>query len=121
MQLAVELLGGLRDRAPLIARAGELVFGRLAAAVAAGDRGCAIGRAAGDFVELHLAGKAVVEPDDGQAEMQEVGDDREQRGLLAAVLGRGRGKGAADLAVRKFAICDDMRPKRVPVPTMMAS
>ncbi len=32
--------------------------------------------------------------------MQEVGDDREQRGLLAAVLGRARGKGAADLAVQ---------------------
>src|SRR6266404_6590597 len=98
---AMPFFCGLCDHASLIARAGELVLARLAAAVAAGDCSHAVGRAAGDFVELHLAGKAVVQPDDDHAEMQEVGDDREQRGLLAAVLGRGRAKGAADLAVQR--------------------
>src|SRR6516165_4432983 len=71
---AMQFPCGLGDHAALIARAGQLVFGRLAAAVAAGDRGCAVGRAAGDFVELHLASKAVVEADDRHAEMQEIGD-----------------------------------------------
>src|SRR3984957_9789487 len=98
---AMQFLCRLRDHASLIARAGEFVVGGLAAAVAAGDRGGAIGRAAGDVIELHLAGEAVVQADDGHAEMQQVGDDREKRGLLAAVLGRGRGKGAADLAVQR--------------------
>src|SRR6267143_1012309 len=91
----------LRGLASLIARAGQLVVARLTAAVAAGDCSHAVGRAAGDLVKLHLAGKAVIQPDHDHAEMQEVGDDREQRGLLAAVLGRGRRKGGADLAVQR--------------------
>src|SRR6202521_2035166 len=86
---AMQFFRGLCDHASLIARARELVFGWLAAAVAAGDGGRAIGRAAGDLVELHLSGEAVVKADNGHAEMQEVGNDREQRGLLAAVLGCG--------------------------------
>src|SRR4051812_18581190 len=97
---AMQFFRGLRDHTSLIARAGQLVFTGLAAAVAAGDRGGAIGRAAGDFIELHLAGKAVIEADDGHAEVQQVGDDRKQRGLLAAMLRGGRGEGAADLAVQ---------------------
>src|SRR5437899_720740 len=99
--LAMKLLGGLRDRASLIARAGELVGAGLAAAVAAGDRGGAVGCAAGDFVELHLAGKAVVQADDGRAEMLQVGHDRDQRGFLPAMRGRGRSERAADLAVQR--------------------
>src|SRR3954470_20425710 len=98
---AMQFVRGLRDQASLIARAGNLVLPGLAAAVAAGDGGRAIGRAAGDLVELHLAGKTVVEADHRHAKMQEVGDDRKQRGLLAAVLGRARGEGAADLAVQR--------------------
>ena len=45
--------GSLRDRAALIACAGEFILARLAAAVAAGDRRGAIGRAAGDLVDSH--------------------------------------------------------------------
>src|SRR5882757_6108077 len=97
---AMQFARGLRDHTSLIARAGKLVLAWLAAAVAAGDGGRAIGRAAGDLVELHLAGKAVVEPDDRHAEVQQVGDHRKQRSLLAAVLGRARSEGAADLAVQ---------------------
>src|SRR4029077_319847 len=97
----MQLFSGLRDHAPLIARAGELVGAGLAAAVAAGDRGRAIGRTAGDLIELHLAGEAVVETNDRHSEVQEIGDDREQRGLLAAMLGRSRREGAADLAVQR--------------------
>jgi hypothetical protein len=47
--------------------------------------------------------EAVVEADDHHAEVQQVGDDREQGGLLAAVLGGGRGEGPADLAVQRAA------------------
>src|ERR1700686_2506621 len=97
---AMQFLRRLRDHASLIARAGEFVFAGLTAAVTPGDRGRAIGWPAGDLVELHLAGKAVVQADNGHAEMQQIGDDREQRGFLATVLGRGRGEGAADLAVQ---------------------
>src|SRR5258707_15785834 len=57
---AMQFVRGLRDRTSLITCAGQLVFAGLTAAIAAGDRGGAIGRAAGDFIELHLAGKAVI-------------------------------------------------------------
>src|SRR5438552_4930199 len=97
---AMQFFRGLRDHASLIARAGKFVLAGLAAAVAAGDRGGAIGRAAGDFVQLHLAGKAVIEADDRHAEMQEVGDDGKQRSLLAAMPSGARGEGAADFAVQ---------------------
>src|SRR5438046_9232412 len=84
---AMQFAGGLGDHASLIARAGEFVFARLAAAVAAGDRGGAVGRAAGDFVEFRLPGEAVVKADDGPADVPQGGDDREQRGFMAARLG----------------------------------
>src|SRR5207244_8732589 len=82
---AMQFFRGLRDHASLIARARKLVRARQAAAVAAGDGGRAIRRAAGDFVELHLAGKAVIEADHGAAEMPQVVDDRVQRGHLDAM------------------------------------
>src|SRR6202048_5609408 len=83
---AMQFFRGFSDPVSLIARARELVFAGRAAAVAAGNRGRAIGRAARDFVELHLARKAVIQADDGHAEMQQIGNDREQRDLLPAAL-----------------------------------
>ncbi len=66
--------------------------------------------------------------------MQQVGDDREERRLLPAMLGGSRSEGAADLAVeltlepdaagtvpRTNAIWLAMRPNRVGAPTMMPS
>src|SRR5436305_8600140 len=84
---AMQFVRGLRDRASLIARACEFVLRRLAAAVAAADGGGAIGRATCNLVELHLAGKSVIQTDHGHAELQQVGDDRKQRRLLTAMLG----------------------------------
>jgi len=46
---------------------------------------------------------AVVEADNHHAEMQKIGDDREQRGLLPAMLCGGRRKRAADFAVERTA------------------
>jgi hypothetical protein len=86
---AVQLVCGLRNLAALIAGSLELVRTRLARAVAAGDRGGPVGRAAGDLVERHLPGMAVIEADNHHAEVQEVGDDREQRRFLPAMLGGG--------------------------------
>src|SRR5260221_8776349 len=83
IESAMQFVCGLRDHTSLITRAGELVFAGLTAAVAAGDRGGAVGRAAGDLIELHLAGKTIVEANDRHTKVQEIGDDREQRGLLA--------------------------------------
>ena len=83
------------------------------------------------LVNLHLAGEPVVQSDHRHAEVEQVGDDGEQRRLLAAVLRRRRREGAAYLALeapfahrrpagsRKLAIWDDILPKRVPVPTTM--
>src|SRR5438270_11750204 len=96
----VQFSGGFGNHAALIARARELVFTGLAAAVTARDRGRAIGRSTRDLIELHLAGEAVVEAHDRQSEMQEVGDNRKQRGFLAPMLSSGRGEGTADLAVQ---------------------
>src|ERR1700722_10718287 len=78
---AMQFFRGLRDHASLIARASHLVFGWLSAAVAAGDGGRAVRRAAGDLVKFHLAAKTVIQADDGHAEMQQVGDNGEQRGF----------------------------------------
>src|ERR1044072_4484530 len=99
--LCRELRSGLGDAAALVACAVELARAWHAATGAVGDRGRAIGRSALDLVHPALALEAIVEPDDGQAEVQQVGDDREERGLLPAMLGRGRGERAADLAVER--------------------
>ncbi len=45
-----------------------------------------IGAAADDFIETHLPLMTVWKADDGHAEVQKIGDDREQGDLLAAVL-----------------------------------
>ncbi len=96
----MQLVRGLRDLAALVAGALELVRRGQARAVAAGDRGGTVGRAAGDLVQRHLAGVAVIETDDDHAEVQQVGNDREQRHLLPAMLRGGRRERAADLAVQ---------------------
>lgn len=80
----------LGDHPALIARACEFVLARLAAAIAVGDGGCAVGRATSNLLDAHLACEAVIETHDRHAEVQKIGDDREQRGFLAAMLGRAR-------------------------------
>src|SRR5437868_8921842 len=57
---AMQFVGGLSDHASLIARRRQFVFGGSAAAIASADRGRAVGRTAGDLVELHLACEAVI-------------------------------------------------------------
>src|SRR5882757_6574743 len=103
---AVQLVCGLRDLATLVAGSLELVRGGQSRAITAGDRRGTVGRAAGNLVERHLSGMAVIEPHNHHAEVQKISDDREQRHLLAAVLRGARGKCAADLAVQRSA-----RPK----------
>jgi hypothetical protein len=96
--LAGELRGDLGDVPALPAHELELVLARLALALAAGNRAGAVRAAAGDLVEAHLPCRRVGEADHDHALVEEGGDDREERRLLPAVLGRGRGEGAADLA-----------------------
>src|SRR3954469_11917525 len=67
--LTVQLPGCLRDLAALIACTCKFVGAGLPGAVTAGDRGGAVRCAAGYLVELHLAGKAVVQADHDHAEM----------------------------------------------------
>src|SRR5262245_49247193 len=130
---AVQLVGGLRNLAALVAGPLELVRGRQARAIAAGDRRGAVGRAAGNRVKRHLPGMAVIETDHHHAEVQQIGDDGEQRRLLSAML-RGVDVNAPPTLPcsapriqsppawsRKLAICDGSRPNRVPAPTMIAS
>ncbi len=101
LRSAEQLIRRLGNRTALEARAVEVDRARLALALAAGDRGRAVGAAAGDLIQRHLALEAVRQADDDHPEVQQVGDDREQRYLLPAMLGRGRREGAADLAVER--------------------
>jgi len=66
----------------------------------------AVGRAAGNLIKRHLSGMAVIEAHNHHAEMQKIGDDREEGRLLPAMLRRARRKRTADLAVQYSA-----RPK----------
>ncbi|MNT30844.1 hypothetical protein D3C72_1666560 [compost metagenome] len=72
--------------------------GRLTRAVAIGDGGGAIGRTALDFINAHLALESIGQADNGHAVVQEGGDEAENGGFLAAVLGGGRREGRADFA-----------------------
>ena len=95
----MEFRGAFRDGAHLVPGAGMLVLARLPLRIGPGDRRRAARRAAGDLVNFHLAGESVVQSDHRHAEMEQVGDDGEQRRLLAAVLRRRRREGAAYLAL----------------------
>src|SRR5215831_6230356 len=124
---------GLRDHASLIARACELVGAGRPAAVAAGDRRGAVRCATGDLVELHLPGKTVIQADHDHAEMNRlvmmensvvswppcwVAVELKAPPTLPCSRPLSQSPPAWS---RKFAICEDIRPKRVPVPTMIAS
>jgi hypothetical protein len=74
------------DQFALVTGARQFDFAGLARAIAAGDGGRSIGRAADDFAQGHLPLVAVWNPDDGHTEVQQVGDDREQGRFLTAVL-----------------------------------
>ena len=64
---------------PLKSRAFEFDLARRSPlALPARDRGRAVGRTADDLVEGHLSRVAIWQTDDDHAEMQEVGDDREE-------------------------------------------
>src|SRR5258708_12203035 len=75
---AMQFFRGLCDHASLIPRPSQLVVAWLAAAVPAGDRGRAVGRATVDLAQLHLAGKPLIQPDDGPPEIQKFGNDPQQ-------------------------------------------
>src|SRR3712207_1034989 len=98
-----DLGGDLGHMAAEVARAVQ--FGRawLARAIPARDRGRAVGCATRDLVEAHLALERVGQANHHHAEVQQVGDEREQRGLLTAMLGGSGGEGRADLAVQRTA------------------
>src|SRR5271170_6481577 len=93
-----ELSRGLRDERALILGAVQFDLAGLAFAFGAGDRGGAIGSPADDLVERHLSGVAVGQADDHEAEVHEIGYDRDQRHLISAVLRSARRECAPDLA-----------------------
>src|SRR3546814_3929532 len=94
-----DLLGrDLGHVAALEARQAKLLLARLAAAVAAGDGGGAVGRPADNLVESHLIRRTVRQADDYHALVQQGGVEGGQRGFLAAVLGGGGGEDATHLA-----------------------
>ena len=82
----------------LIAGTFELDFRRLARAVAVGDGGGAVGGAALDLLDTHLALEGVRQAGIDHAVMQEGRDEAHDGGFLAAMLGRGRGEHRAELA-----------------------
>src|SRR5688572_29170989 len=93
---APELRGDLGDVAALVARALELVGARLARAVSAGDGAGAIRRAAADLPHLCVARPGIRQADDDHAMVQQGRVDGGDGHLLAAMLARRRGEGAAD-------------------------
>jgi Domain of unknown function (DUF3459) len=97
--LAEELLRRPGDDCTLMARAFEFDRAGLARTVATRDCRCAVRCAADDFRQRHLTLVAVGQADDDQAEVQQVGDDREERRFVAAVLGRAGGERGADFPV----------------------
>src|SRR5690348_5502090 len=96
--LRLELGGDLGDVLALVAGDGEFVFSRLALALGAGDRGGAVGGAAGDLGHVGEVGAGVGDADDEHALVEEERVGGDDRGFLAAVLGGGGGERAADLA-----------------------
>src|SRR5262249_22055974 len=83
---AMQLVCGIRNLAALVAGSLELVRGGQARTIAASDRRGTVGRAAGNLIQRHLPGMPVIETDNHHAEVQEIGDDRDQRRLLPAML-----------------------------------
>src|SRR3984957_13758419 len=70
-----KLGGGLGDELALMPRPVELDLRRVALTLRAGNRRCAVGRAADDFVKRALPRMAVGQADNDQAEVHQVGDD----------------------------------------------
>lgn len=79
---------------------GQIGLGRLARAIPAGNRGGAVGRTTDHLIDPHLPLMAVRKSDNRHPEMQKIGDDREQRRFLAAVLSGARCEGSTNLAVQ---------------------
>lgn len=131
--LAEQFIRSFGNKFSLVARAFEFNRAGLALALTARDGGGAVGTAANDLVQGHLALVAIGKAHDDHAEVHQVGNDRKQRDFLTTMLRRCGREGATYFAVqgtaspqtagwsRKLAICAGMRPKRVGVPTIMAS
>lgn len=91
------------DKLALEACTVQFVCAGLPLALATGDGGCAIGAAARNLVERHLALIAVRQSNDGQSQVHQIGDDRKQRDFLPAMLSGCGCEGTADLAVQSAA------------------
>src|SRR5271166_2543130 len=100
-RLAEQLVGGRGDQFSLVACALQFDRAGAALALAAGNRGRAIGAAADDFRERHLTLMTVGQADYRHAEVQEIGDDRKKRRFLAAMLRRRAREGTTDFAVER--------------------
>src|SRR5262245_37825515 len=86
LRLAGQLARDLRDVLALEAGHGEFAFAWLAAAVAAGDRAGAVGRATGDLVQPHLGLARIGQADDHHALVQQSDVEGEDGAFLPAVL-----------------------------------
>jgi len=91
----IEIVGGvwsgqlhrhLCDPAALVPRPREFLSSGRPVSIGSGDCGGSIGSAAANLVDAHLTGEAIVETDDYHAEVEQVGDDREQGRFLTAML-----------------------------------
>ena len=82
----VQLVGGLGYLSALVACSEQLVRARHTRTIPTGNRRGTVRRPTRDLVKGHLAGMAVVEADDHHAEVQKIGDYREQRRFLPTML-----------------------------------
>ena len=82
-----QLARQLCDTAALVASAFEIDIGGLAPSVYARDCAGSVRRAAVDTFDVLQAREPVIQSNNHQTEVEEVGDDAEQRRLLSAMLG----------------------------------
>src|SRR3546814_14028373 len=93
-----------RSVAPLSAGKAQLSLARLTLVVGSGNGARTIRRTAAHFVEQREIRIAVGQPDDDHPMMEKGRDARQDRGLLSAMLRRGRGEHRRDFADERAAV-----------------
>jgi hypothetical protein len=79
----------------------EVEHARLALSRRTGDGGCAIGAASRQLLQSHLPLVTIGQSNHRHSEVEQIGNDGEQRHFLPAMLRRRGREGASDLAVQR--------------------
>src|ERR1700761_4820250 len=99
--LAEQFAGDFRNPSSLVARAFQFALCRAPRPVGASNGRGPVRCAACDLIEGHLRAVTVIHSNHDHPEMEQVGDNREQRRFLSAVLRAGRGECRIALSVQR--------------------